>query len=97
MSATATEEEQSASRMSQHPNLDDNVLAEFPEGSSVFSVSPLGASEWVLTFRIDCRLENGEVSFLRPYSFYSTGVPDLCRLGLQQSILKLSCNIFSDL
>ena len=68
MSATAREDRPSALETSQHPEVDDNVLAELPAGSSVLSVLPSGASAWVHTVRIDCRLENGEVSFSHPYS-----------------------------
>ena len=88
MSDTATEEQLSALRMSQHPDLDANVLAELPIGSSILSVSPLGASEWVHTFRIDCRLDNGEVSFFRLSAFDAKSVAGLCWLLLQYSMFS---------
>lgn len=86
MSATAREERPSALETSQHPDLDDNVLAELPVGSSVLSVSPSGASAWVHTVRIDCRMENAEVSFFRPFAFDTIGVAGLCWLLLQSLI-----------
>lgn len=86
MSTTATEEQLSSLRMSQDPDLDDNVLAELPTGSSVLSVTPSGASAWVHTVRIDCRLENGKVSFFRPFAIDTAGVAGVCRPILQHSI-----------
>ena len=49
-------------------SLDENVFVNLPSGTKVMSISPSGASAWVHTIRIECRVKDGSVREI-PFSY----------------------------
>ncbi|USP81315.1 hypothetical protein yc1106_08589 [Curvularia clavata] len=54
--------------------LDEDVIAKLPEGIKILRVVPSGASAWCKTFRIDAKLENGDLqSYFMKYEAGESG------------------------
>lgn len=55
----------------------DRSLPDFPEGTSILSVTPSGTSAWVQTVRIETRQEDGDIKLY----FLKARAMDLMLLG----------------